>query len=86
MHFLSTFSRWDSSVERRCSKAGHYERLPQLEPARILPKDKIVYAHCASRRRCLLAADILKEQGYDVRALTSGYKALVLKGFVKANE
>jgi len=34
----------------------------------------------------LLAADILKEQGYDVRALKPGYKALVLKGFVKAKE
>jgi phage shock protein E len=56
------------------------------ELARILPKDKTVYAHCASGRRCLLAADILKEQGYDVRALKSGYKAPVLKGFVKAKE
>jgi rhodanese-related sulfurtransferase len=79
-------------------KAGHIEGavclpLSELragidprELARILPKDKIVYAHCASGRRCLLAADILKGQGYDVRALKPGYKALVLKGFVKAKE
>jgi hypothetical protein len=38
------------------------------------------------RSCCLLAADILKEQGYDVRAFKPGYKALVLKGFVKAKE
>ena len=44
----------------------------------------VVYAHCASGRRCLLAADILKEQGYDVHALEPGDKALVLRGFVKA--
>lgn len=49
-----------------------------------VPADKVVYLHCASGRRCLAAADILKKQGYDVRALKDGYEALVKAGFEKA--
>ena len=51
----------------------------------IVPKDKIAYLHCASGRRCLSAAEILKKQGYDVRPLKEGYKDLLTGGFPKAD-
>jgi phage shock protein E len=49
-----------------------------------LPKDKVIYLHCARGSRCLKAAKILKEQGYDARPLAAGYEALVKEGFPKA--
>lgn len=52
--------------------------------ARVLPKDKVIYCHCASGRRCLQAADILKKSGYDVRPLKSGYADLLKAGFPAA--
>jgi phage shock protein E len=52
--------------------------------AKVLPKDKIIYCHCASGMRCLRAADILKKNGYDVRPLKSGYADLVKSGFPAA--
>jgi rhodanese-related sulfurtransferase len=54
------------------------------ELARVLPKDKVIYCHCASGVRCLRAADILKKSGYDVRPLQAGYKELVKSGFAPA--
>ena len=51
---------------------------------RTLPKDQIIYCHCAAGVRCLKAAAILKEQGYDVRPLKEGYKDLLKLGFPKA--
>jgi|SRR5579871_946812 len=54
------------------------------ELARVVPKDKIIYCHCASGRRCLQAADILKKSGYDVRPLKPGYKDLLKSGFAPA--
>jgi rhodanese-related sulfurtransferase len=48
------------------------------------PKDKIIYCHCRSGRRCLTAADILKKQGYDVRPLKAGYEDLLKAGFPQA--
>jgi phage shock protein E len=60
--------------------------LKKGEKADSLPKDRIVYAHCASGKRCLAAADILKKQGYDVRPLKAGYIDLVKAGFKKAAE
>jgi rhodanese-related sulfurtransferase len=49
-----------------------------------IPAGKVVYLHCASGRRCLAAADLLKKQGYDARALKDGYEALLTAGFEKA--
>lgn len=49
--------------------------------ARLLPKDKIIYCHCALGGRCLEAASILQPLGYDVRPLKPGYAALVQAGF-----
>jgi phage shock protein E len=52
----------------------------------LLPKDKVVYLHCAAGGRCLTAAEILRKQGYDVRPLKDGYKDLLKQGFPKAAE
>jgi len=49
--------------------------------ARVLPKDKIIYCHCLVGGRCLMAADILKPLGYDVRPLGQSYDELVAAGF-----
>ncbi|MFO0880389.1 MAG: rhodanese-like domain-containing protein [Gemmataceae bacterium] len=52
--------------------------------ARYLPKGTPVYLHCASGRRCLAAAALLRRYGYDVRPLPQGYEDLVAAGFRKA--
>ena len=49
-----------------------------------LPKDKIVYCHCASGGRVLPASAILQKLGYDARPLKSGYELLLKAGFEKA--
>jgi len=49
-----------------------------------LPKDKVIYCHCAKGVRSLLAADALKQLGYDVRPLKQGYAELIEDGFPKA--
>jgi rhodanese-related sulfurtransferase len=54
--------------------------------AKVAPKDKIVYVHCASGRRVLKAADELKTLGYDVRPLKLGYKDLLKAGFEPAEK
>jgi len=51
-----------------------------------VPKDKIVYCHCAKGGRAVLAADVFKKLGYDVRPLKPGYKDLLEAGFPKASE
>ena len=50
----------------------------------LLPEGKIVYLHCAAGGRCLKAADLLKSQGFETRALKQGYEALLKAGFDKA--
>jgi rhodanese-related sulfurtransferase len=61
-------------------------RKESVDPASVLPKDKIIYCHCASGRRCLVATELLKKKGYDVRALKPGYNDLVEAGFPKADK
>jgi len=46
-----------------------------------LPKDRIIYCHCASGVRVLKAADILGKLGYDVRPLAAGFDDLREAGF-----
>ena len=62
--------------------AGNKEFAKQL--AKSLPKGKIVYCHCKSGGRVLIAAPILRKFGYDVRPLSAGYGALLKAGFKKA--
>lgn len=56
----------------------------QLE--KQVPKDKILYCHCAKGGRALLAADVFKNLGYDVRPLKPGYKDLLGAGFPEARK
>ncbi len=52
----------------------------------LLPKDKPIYLHCASGVRCLKAAEILRQDGYDARPLKDGYQSLLKLGFAKADD
>jgi rhodanese-related sulfurtransferase len=52
--------------------------------AKDAPKEKIIYCHCRAGVRALVAGDILKELGYDVRPLKQGYEELIEAGFPKA--
>jgi phage shock protein E len=54
------------------------------ELAKKLDKNKIVYTHCRAGRRALACGEILKKQGFDVRALKPGYEELIKAGFEKA--
>jgi phage shock protein E len=49
-----------------------------------LPKGKPVYTHCRSGKRSVTAAKILKDLGFDARALEQGYAKLLEAGFPKA--
>ena len=55
----------------------------ELKP---LPKDKVLYIHCAVGIRALTAGDILEVHGYHVRPIKPGYKQLIEAGFPKAKE
>ncbi|NOX55915.1 MAG: methyltransferase domain-containing protein [Planctomycetes bacterium] len=62
--------------------AGRPEAADRL--AKQLPKDKIIYCHCRSGRRVLVAAEILRGFGYDIRPLSAGYADLRRAGFADA--
>ncbi len=55
--------------------------MTQADVEKILPKNQIIYTHCAVGARSLGAAGVLKDHGYDVRPLQQGYKDLVKEGF-----
>lgn len=57
------------------------DKLTEAQVKEKLPKDKIVYTHCAVGYRSLRAAKILKKYGYEVRALKPGYDELIKAGF-----
>lgn len=77
---------------------GHLEvaRLYQLSDINDQPskeelkkrfgEQKIVYLHCRSGGRCLLATEVLKDKGYDIRPLKQGYTELLKNGFQKADD
>ena len=54
--------------------------------AKRIPKDRVIYTHCAVGVRSCAAADILLKHGYDVRPLKPGYKELIGAGFKKAEK
>lgn len=73
-------------------KEGHLKsalHLPITELAKLneaeirekLPKDKIIYTHCAVGARALRAGKIIEKFGYDIRPLKPGYEELVKAGF-----
>ncbi len=49
--------------------------------AEELPKDLIIYCHCARGARALLAGEFLEARGYDVRPLAAGFDELREAGF-----
>ena len=53
--------------------------------AQTLPQDKIIYCHCRSGGRALVATSILQKMGYDVRPLKAGYADLLKAGFSNGN-
>lgn len=58
--------------------------IPEADLKKALPAGSVLYLHCASGKRSLTAADLLKKQGYDVRPLKDGYRDLVKAGFETA--
>jgi len=48
---------------------------------RRVPTDRPIYTHCKSGGRCVLAAEPLRELGYDVRPMKEGYQDLLAAGF-----
>ena len=67
-----------SELKQASSNAAVQKKLAKLS------KEKIVYCHCRSGGRVLMAAPILKSLGYDVRPLKAGYASLLQAGFEKA--
>jgi rhodanese-related sulfurtransferase len=73
---------------------GHLKRARLIPLSKIqeglkpdaLPKDKIIYLHCRSGGRSLIAQELLKKEGYDVRSLKQGYEELLKAGFEKDGE
>lgn len=53
--------------------------------AKEIDKQKVIYTYCRAGRRAVLAANILKELGYDVRPLKSGCQELLDAGFPAAS-
>lgn len=60
------------------------EGIPSADLAKLLPKDKTIYAHCGSGKRVLQAAEILRKAGFQVEPLKAGYADLLKAGFEKA--
>ena len=80
-------SEWDRGhlKDAKHLPLSYLQEAPKTEDvAKVVPKDKIVYCHCASGVRCLKAADALKKLGYDARALKPGYADLLKAGFAPA--
>jgi phage shock protein E len=62
------------------------EEIESNKLAKVLPKKKILYTHCAVGIRAEAAGEILEQQGYTVRVLKRGYKELIEAGFKKAKK
>ena len=59
---------------------------PPVDLAKVLPRDKIIYTHCAVGMRAMRVGKVLEELGYDVRPMKSSYDDLIKAGFKKARE
>jgi rhodanese-related sulfurtransferase len=75
--------------------AGHLEGALLLPLSRLrlasagqlrrkLPRKKILYVHCRSGGRAIMAASLLRRHGYDARSLQAGFEALRQAGFSAA--
>ncbi|WP_222434899.1 rhodanese-like domain-containing protein [Blastopirellula retiformator] len=81
--------------ELREWEAGHLQAAQSLPLSELkgaeaeaklksLPKDKLIYTHCAVGYRAGVAAKLLAEQGYKVQPLKTSYQSLVEAGFAEA--
>jgi phage shock protein E len=70
-----------SELKRAASDPATKEKL-----AKKLPKDRIVYCHCAKGVRAVMAGNILEKLGYDVRPLAAGFDQLRDAGFPAAKK
>jgi rhodanese-related sulfurtransferase len=68
-----------SLLDKATTDAATREKL-----VKDLPRDRIIYCHCARGARAQTAGDILTELGYDVRPLAAGFEELTKQGFQKA--
>lgn len=80
---------WDAghiegAVFMPLSKLADNKDAPAVK--KTLPKGKILYFHCKSGGRCRIAADLLKDEGFDIRPLKPGYEDLIEAGFAKAKD
>jgi len=48
---------------------------------KTVPKDRVIYCHCAKGVRALMAGSLLEKLGYDVRPLAPGFEELKDAGF-----
>lgn len=60
--------------------------LTAAELDELVPKDAIVYLHCAAGSRCLTATEVLSKLQRDFRPLQPGYRQLLQAGFPKAEK
>lgn len=79
-------------------KAGHLRdahllptsQMRQAEKLRELTKDwdksKVIYTHCRAGKRAINCAPLLRELGFEVRPIKTGYEGLLNSGFPKAEE
>ncbi len=75
-HLKTAVSLPLSELKKSPSDAAAAEKL-----AKLIPKDQIVYCHCAKGVRALSAGSILERMGYQVRPLASGFDDLRAAGF-----
>ena len=64
-------------------------KIQEMKPEqlkKLLPTGTVVYLHCKSGGRCLLAADALKDLGLDLRPLKLGYADLLKEGLPNAKQ
>ena len=81
-------SEWDAghlaqAILKPLKKLGERGGDP-AEVMKDVSKEKIVYCHCKAGGRALMAANILKDLGYDVRPLKPGFAELLEAGFPAA--
>jgi rhodanese-related sulfurtransferase len=62
------------------------DKLTEEEVLKRVPKDKVIYTHCAVGYRSLKAGKILQKYGYDIRPLKPGFDELVKAGFKSVSE
>lgn len=58
--------------------------ITQGDLAERIPRGRTVYTYCGHGVRSRMAAEVLREHGYEVRPLKTGYRELIDAGFREA--